>query len=309
PEELAITRNTTESLMNAELGLNLKRGDEVITTEQDYARMIWAYQQRQRRDGVVLKMIPFPNPPRSLDDLVDLFERAITPRTQVVHFCHVTHYTGQIFPVKKICQMARSRGVPTIIVDGAHSFAQLPFKVSDFDCDYYGTSLHKWLCAPIGTGFLYVKKERLPRLWPLMAAPGGMDDNIRKLEQIGTNPAALKAGIAEALTFHEGIGVERKSARLRYLKDRWARRLAQNPRVKLLTSLDPEQSCGLATFTVEGLDSGKLVDFLWQKYGIIVVTMAAQGWVGVRVVPNVYTTVDEIDAFSSAVEGALRSGV
>ena len=308
PGELAFTRNTTESLMNAELGLDLKSGDEVLTTEQDYPRMIWAYQQRQKRDGIVLKMIPFPTPPPSMDYLVDMFERAITPRTRVIHFCHMTCYTGQIFPVKKICDMARSRGITTI-VDGAHAFAHLPFKLKDLGCDYYGTSLHKWLCAPIGTGFLYVNKDRLPGLWPLMAAPGGMDGNIRKLEQIGTNPDSIRAGISEALTFHEGIGVERKSARLRYLKDRWARRLSQNPRVKLLTSLDPEQSCGLATFTVEGIESGKLMNYLWQKHQIIVAPMSAQDFQGIRVAPNVYTTVDEIDAFSSAVEGALRTGI
>jgi len=170
PEEIAITRNASESLENCQLGLDLKAGDEVLTTDQDYPRMITTWKQRERRDGIVLKMISFPTPPPSLDDLSDRFERAITPRTRVIHFCHITNLTGQIFPVKRICQMARSRGIEAI-VDGAHAYAHFPFKHDDLDCDYYGTSLHKWLLAPHGTGFLYVRKSKIGKVWPLMAAP------------------------------------------------------------------------------------------------------------------------------------------
>jgi len=307
-EEMAITRNTSESLETCQFGLDLKRGDEVLTTDQDYPSMLTTWRQRERRDGIVLKTIPFPVPPRDLDDLYERFEKAVTPRTRVIHFCHVTFYTGQIFPVKKICQMARRRGIETI-VDGAHAFAHLPFQVSDLDCDYYGTSLHKWLCAPHGTGFLYVRKEKIPNLWPLMAAPEEMRDNIRKFEQIGTHPVAIHNAIAEALTFHEGIGIERKAARLRYLKDRWARRLAQNPRVRILTSFDPQQSCGIGYFSLEGLDPGKLGTFLWEKHRIIVTPVGHHDFNGIRVTPNVYTTLEEIDTFCSAVEGALRSGI
>src|ERR1700682_603239 len=224
PEELAITRNASEALEIAQLGIDLKPGDEVVTTDQDYPRMITTWQQRERRDGIKLKMISFPTPPPSMDDLYQRFERSITPRTRVIHFCHITNLTGQIFPVKKICQMARGRGIEAI-VDGAHAYAQFPFKHEDLDCDYYGTSLHKWLLAPHGTGFLYVRKSKIGKLWPLMAAEKKQDEDIRKFEEIGTHPAANHNAISEALTFHEGIGSERKAARLRYLKDTRARRL------------------------------------------------------------------------------------
>jgi selenocysteine lyase/cysteine desulfurase len=307
PEELAITRNTTEALEICELGLELKRGDEVLSTDQDYPSMLGAYRQREARDGIVLKTISFPVPPRDLDDLYERFERAITPRTRVIHFCHITFYTGQIFPVKKICQMARSRGIETI-VDGAHAFAHLPYKVTDLDCDYYGTSLHKWLCAPQGAGFLYVRKEKIPGLWPLFGVSPEARDDIRKFEAIGTHPIPIFAAISEALNFHEGIGIERKAARLRYLKDRWARRLAENPRVKILTPFDPQQSCGIGYFSVAGIDHGKLGEFLWEKHRIFVTPVGHHDFEGIRITPNTYTTVKEIDTFSAAVEGALRSG-
>src|SRR2546422_6475230 len=242
-EEIAITRNASEALEIAQLGLELKPGDEVLTTDHDYPRMITTWQQRERRDGIKLKMISFPAPPPSMDDLYQRFERAITPRTRVIHFCHITNLTGQIFPVKKISQMARQRGITTI-VDGAHAYAHFPFQRDDLDCDYYGTSLHKWLLAPHGTGFLYVRKSKIEQIWPLMAAPPSMNGNIRKFEEIGTHPAANHNAIAEALMFHESIGAERKAARLRYLRSLWWERLTRFPNVKIRTSPDPEQSCG-----------------------------------------------------------------
>src|SRR5438046_3515487 len=262
PEEMAITRNASEALEIVQMGLELKPGDEVLTTDQDYPRMITTWQQRERRGGIKLRMISFPTPPPSLDDLYRRFERAVTPRTKVIHFCHITNLTGQIFPVKKICQMARSRGIEAI-VDGAHAYGHFPFKHEDLDCDYYGTSLHKWLLAPHGTGFLYVRKSKIEKLWPMMAAPASMNANVRKYEEIGTHPAANHNAIAEAMTFHEGIGIERKAARLRYLKDRWARRLETQKGVRILTSYDPAQSCGLANVSVEGADPVKLAAQLW----------------------------------------------
>src|SRR2546426_3556472 len=265
PEEMAITRNASEALEIAQMGLELKHGEEVLTTDQDYPRMITTWQQRERRDGIKLRMISFPTPPPSMDDLYQRFERAITPRTRVIHFCHITNLTGQIFPVKKICQMARSRGIEAI-VDGAHAYAQFPFKHEDLDCDYYGTSLHKWLLAPHGTGFLYVRRTKIAKLWPLMAAPDKMREDIRKFEEIGTHPAANHNAISEALTFHEAIGPERKAARLRYLRSAWEDRLGRMPRVKLLTSRDPRQSGGLAMLSVEGKPARLLADQLWEKH-------------------------------------------
>src|SRR5215472_17332163 len=267
-EEIAITRNASEALEICQLGLDLKPGDEVLTTNQDYPRMLTTWRQRERREGVVVKKISIPVPPQSPDEIADIFERNITPRTRVIHFCHITNLSGQIYPVKRICQMARARGIEAI-VDGAHAFAHFPYKHADLDCDYYGTSLHKWLLAPHGTGFLYVRKSKIKGLWPLMAADEKQDDNIRKFEEIGTHPAANHNAISEALTFHEGIGIERKAARLRYLKDRWARRLEGQRGVRILTPFDAEQSCGLATVGIEGVDSRGLADHLWKHHRII----------------------------------------
>jgi selenocysteine lyase/cysteine desulfurase len=308
PEELAITRNASESLEICIFGLDLKPGDEVLTTNQDYPRMLNSWRQRERRERIKLNTISFPVPPPSMDDLYNRFERAITPRTRVIHFCHITNLTGQIFPVKRICQLGRERGIE-VIVDGAHAFAHFPFKHEDLDCDYYGTSLHKWLLAPIGTGMLYVRKSKLKKLWPLMAADSKQDDDIRKFEEIGTHPAANHNAIAEALTFYEGIGAERKAARLRYLKERWARRLEQQQGVRVLTPYDPQQSCGLALFNIEGMDMRKLGAHLWDKHHIIVTPIDHEEFHGIRVTPNVYTTLDEVDLFCDAVERAIRTGL
>ena len=304
PEEMAITRNASESLENVQLGMDLKAGDEVLTTDQDYPRMITTWKQRERREGIVLKTISFPTPPPSLEDLAERFERAITPRTRVIHFCHITNLTGQIFPVQRICQMARSRGIEAI-VDGAHAYAQFPFKHADLDCDYYGISLHKWLLAPHGTGFLYVRKSKIGKIWPLMAAGPEMTDNIRKFEEIGTHPAANHNAISDALEFHQTIGVERKAARLRYLRSLWTERLTRLPGVSTPTSPDPRQSCGIGLLSVAGKEPGPLADQLWEKYHIITVGIVHPQFKGLRITPNVYTTVAEIDTFCNAMEKLL----
>ncbi len=308
PEEMAITRNASEALEIVQLGLPLQRGDEVLTTTQDYPRMITTWKQRERRDGIVLKQIPFPVPPPSLDDLASRIEQAITPRTKIIHFCHITNLTGQIFPVRKICQLGRARGIE-VIVDGAHAYAHFPFTRDELDCDYYGTSLHKWLTAPIGTGFLYVRKEKIEKLWPLMAAPPDLNGNIRKFEEIGTHPAANHNAIAEALDFYDAIGPERKAARLRFLRDRWARRLEKLPGVKLLTPYDPTQSCGLASFTPGALDVGKVTAYLYDKPRIIVTPIVHPEFNCLRITPNVYTTAAEIDRFADVMEDLLRKGL
>src|SRR5215467_14149880 len=232
PEEMAITRNASEALQIAQLGIDLKPGDEVVTTNQDYGRMLDTWDQRVRRDGITLRQISFPVPPPSMDDLADRLIGAIGPKTKVLHFCHITNLTGQIFPVKEICDAARAKGVKTI-VDGAHAFAHFPYRVQDLNCDYYGTSLHKWLLAPIGTGFLYVRRENIEGLWELTPTAASRAKDIRKFEEIGTHPAANHNAIAEALSFHEGMGGERKAARLRYLRDRWAKRLTATGRFKV----------------------------------------------------------------------------
>jgi isopenicillin-N epimerase len=307
-EEMAITRNASESLEICQFGIDLAPGDEVLTTGQDYPRMLTTWEQRVRRDGIVVKKVTFPAPPPSMQYLIDQIESGITSRTKVILFCHITNLSGQIFPVREICRMARERGIETI-VDGAHAFAHFPFKRDDLECDYYGTSLHKWLLAPHGTGFLYVKRDKIEKLWPLMAAPESMNANIRKFEEIGTHPAANHNAIGEALTFHNGIGAERKAARLRYLRDRWMRRLEGQPGVVLHTSFDPEMSCGLANVGVAGINPGDLSAHLWNTQRIIVTPIGHEACPGIRVTPNVYTMLDEIDRFAEAMEDVIQHGI
>jgi isopenicillin-N epimerase len=308
PEEMAITRNASEGLEIVQLGLDLEPGDEVLTTTHDYPRMLTTWRQRERRDGIVLKTFPFPTPPPSLEDLAERFERAVTPRTRVILLCHVTNLTGQIFPVRQICRMARERGIEAI-VDGAHAFAHFPFTHADLDCDYYATSLHKWLLAPHGTGFLYVRRSKIPKVWPLMAAPDKVDADVRKFEEIGTHPAANHNAIAEALVFHNGIGVERRAARMRYLRDRWMRRLSGQPRVRIFTSFDPVQSCGIGTVQVEGVDTRRLAEHLFDRRRIIVVPIIHEEFEGLRVTPNIYNTIDEVDRFAEEMESVIERGL
>jgi isopenicillin-N epimerase len=306
-EELAITRNASEALQIAQLGIELRPGDEVVTTNQDYGRMLDTWEQRVRRDRIRLTKISFPVPPPSLDELANRLISALTPATKVLHFCHITNLTGQIFPVRRICDEARRRGINTI-VDGAHAFAHFPFKASDLGCDYYGTSLHKWLLAPIGTGFLHVRRENIRALWPLTPAPEKKQDDIRKFEEIGTHPAANHNAIAEAMAFHEGIGIERKAARLRYLRDRWARRLADHPKIRIHTNLKPEHSCAIGTVQIVGTPTPKVVEHLWTRWRIIATPIVHAEYEGARITPNIYTTLEEIDTFAAAMED-IANGV
>jgi selenocysteine lyase/cysteine desulfurase len=310
PEELAITRNASESLETMIFGIDLKPGDEVVYTTQNYPRMITSWEQRARRDGVVLKPIQFPVPPPSSADIVERFRAAITPRTRVIEVTHITNLTGQILPVRDIVRLGRERGIE-VFVDGAHAFAQFPFKRDELECDYYATSLHKWLFAPIGTGFLYVRKNKIPKLWPLMAAPAKMDADIRKYEEIGTHPAANHNAIAVALAFHRAIGADRKAARLRWLRDRWAKRLAAaDPRVKILTPLNDRDSCGIGFIAIPGFDTNKLQAYLWEKHRIMTTPIVVKDeFEGLRITPSVYTTPEEIDVFCDRMEVTLKTGL
>ena len=309
PEELAITRNASEAQEIMILGMDLERGDEVIVTNQNYPRMLTAWRQRVRRDGIVLKEISFPVPPASMQQVVDRFREAITPRTKVIEVTHITNLTGQIMPVRQLVDLARPLGIQ-VFVDGAHAYAHFPFTRDDLGCDYYGTSLHKWLLAPVGTGFLYVRRERIKALWPLMAAPPEMDENIRKYEEIGTHPAANHNAISAALAFHRAIGAERKIARLRYLRDRWAKRLpAESDRVKVLTPLDSPYAGAIGFFTVAGMDTDKLYGWLLEKNKIVTTPITHPEFKGIRITPNVYTTVDEVDLFAEKVLEAVKKGV
>jgi selenocysteine lyase/cysteine desulfurase len=307
-EEIAITRNASEALETALFGLQLEPGDEVLTTTQDYPRMLSTLKQRELRDGIVVRKISFAAPPKSPDEVVAAFEQNITPKTKAILVCHVIFLTGQIIPVRDICRLARKHGIPAI-VDGAHAFAQFAFKRDDLECDYYGTSLHKWLTAPVGTGFLYVKKDKIADLWPLMAAPEPRGGDIRKFEEIGTHPAANRLAIAEAIRFYEGLGADRKEARLRYLKSYWTDRLSPHDRVRFHTGLSPEQSCAFATVEVDGVDPTKLTAYLWDEQRIIVTPIVHEEFSGIRVSSNVYTTLPELDVFCTTMEGVIRSGL
>jgi isopenicillin-N epimerase len=315
PEEIALTRGASEALQIAQNGIDLKPGDEVVTTEQDYPRMLTTWDQRMRREGIKVTRIQFPVPTTG-EDLYRRFEKAITPRTKVFHFCHTTNLTAQLFPVQRLSRLARSKGIVTI-VDGAHALGQFPFKLRDLECDAYGVSLHKWLMAPIGNGLLYVRKEMIPKFWPLQAAPEQQDNDIRKFEAIGTHPWAIRAALGEALAFHQAIGAERKAARFRYLTLRWANALKVHPRIKILSNIgEPAEVWAVAAVCIDGIDVRSLNKFLMDKYRIVSVPLVGGAppnsvfdYQALRISPNIYTTLEEIDTFVTAMEDAMKNGV
>ena len=307
-EEVALTRNASESLQICQFGYELKAGDEVLTTNQDYPRMLTTFKQRERREGIVLREFSLPVPAEDPQEVVRRFEENITPRTRLILMCHMINLTGQILPVREVVAMARRHDIP-VIVDGAHALAHFDFKLSDLDCDNYSASLHKWLFAPHGTGMLYVRRSVIPEIWPLMAAADTLDDDIRKYEEIGTHPAANYLAISEALTFHEGMGPKRKEARLVYLRDYWAKPLLEHDRVRLHTSLRPGAACGIANIEIEGIEPVDLAGWLWNEHHIIVTPINHDEFRGIRVSPSVYTTLEELNRFIAAMEHVAKHGI
>ena len=307
-EEIAITRNASESLETLLLGINLKSGDEILTTTQDYGRMLTTVRQREQREGISLKLIKIPIPPQNLNEIAVAFERAVTSQTRLIQIAHQVNITGQITPVKAVCDMARARGIETI-VDGAHSFAQFDFKQKDLGCDYFGTSLHKWLYAPKGTGMLYVKRDRIQHIWPLFAAEKKQAADIRKFEEIGTHSAAPKLAIGEALLFHNGIGGKRKEARLRYLSRYWMNRLKDVPKIRFNTSFDEKQSCAIANVQIEGLNPAAVGNYLFATHHIFTTPIIHEEFQGLRITPNLYTTIGELDRFCNVMETIARKGL
>jgi len=270
--------------------------------------MITTFKQRERREGIVLRQIKIPVPAEDPGEVVRRFEQAITPKTRAILACHMINLTGQILPVTQLTAMARRHGIP-LIVDGAHALAHFDFNLGELDVDNYSTSLHKWLFAPHGTGLLYVRREKIRDVWPLMAAPDAMDDNIRKFEEIGTHPAANYLAIGEALTFHQGIGAARKDARLVYLRNYWAKPLLEHDRVRLHTSLKPGFACGIANVEIDGIDPARLITHLWDRHRIISVAIKHDEFQGIRVSPSVYTQIEELDRFVDAMTGVVRKGL
>src|SRR4051794_19638571 len=307
-EEIAITRNASESLEILLMGMDFKPGDEILTTTQDYPRMLTTLRQREKREGLVLKMVKIPIPPKNLDEITAAFEKGITSRTKLILVSHQVNITGQITPVKAICDLARAKGIETI-VDGAHSFAQFDFKQKDLGCDYFGTSLHKWLYAPKGTGLLYVKRDKIEKIWPMMAAETKQATDIRKFEEIGTHSAAIKLAIGEALLFHNGIGGKRKEARLRYLSRYWMNKLKDSPKIKFNTSFDPNQSCAIANVQIEGTNPEAVAKYLFDKHHIFTVPIIHEEFQGIRVTPNVYTALSELDRFCEVMDQIARKGL
>ncbi len=307
-EEIAITRNASEGLQICQLGFDLSAGEEVLGTTQDYPRMVNTFKQRERRDGIRFRQFSIPTPAEDEDEIVRLFESNLSPRTKLILVTHMINITGQILPVAKIVAMARGYGIP-VIVDGAHALAHFDFKLSDLDCDYYATSLHKWLFAPVGAGLLYVRKSKIRNLWPMMAAAETQDEDIRKFEEIGTHPAANFLAIAESLTFHQALGGARKAARLVHLREYWMDRLGAHGRVRFNTSRKPGLACGIANVRVEGLDTADLRNWLWKQHRILTIAVEHEEFDGLRVSPSVFTTREELDRFCDAVELAMRDGI
>jgi selenocysteine lyase/cysteine desulfurase len=300
PEEIAINRNTTEAVNTIIYGLPLKAGDEVVGCKYDYGHMMEAYKQRQEREGIVYKQVSFDFPVEDVDAIVKTYEAAMTPRTKVVHVTHVMNSVGQIMPVRQIADMAHARGAE-VIVDGAHSFGVLDFKIPELHCDYYGTSLHKFLCAPIGTGMMWVKREKIAQVWPLLCAADPHSADIRKFEDIGTRSFPLEQGIGEAINFHEAIGSRRKQERLFYLKTYWSTRVQAMKGVKLHTSAKPEFSCAIGSVSVAGYTPAELLDVLFARYKIHSKTINLDTIKCLRVTPHVYTTIADLDRFVGAI--------
>ncbi|MBK8563615.1 MAG: aminotransferase class V-fold PLP-dependent enzyme [Saprospiraceae bacterium] len=305
-EEVAIVRNTTEALANVIFGLRLKAGDEVIITKQDYPNMINAWKQRAHREGIVLKWLNFDFPIEDEEAIVREFEKAMTPNTKLVHITHMINWNGQLLPAKKIAKVAHKNGAE-VLVDGAHSFAHIDYKISDLDCDYFGSSLHKWMCAPFGSGLLYVRKDKIKNLYPLNAANEPESEDIRKFENLGTRSFAIEQAIGTAIDFHQMIGNERKQQRLYYLKQYWTEKVLKMPGVTIGTPKSSAFSGAIALLQVNGKSPLEVSEFLFSKYKIHTVAIDWENIKGVRVTPNVYTTLKELDKLVAAVEDCATS--
>lgn len=299
-EEIAINRNTTEALGTVTWGLSLNKGDEIVMTKQDYPNMIQAWKQKEMRDGITIKWLNLTLPIDNDEIILKAFIDATTSKTKIWHITHMINWTGQILPVVKLCAEARKRNIISI-VDGAHTYAHMDFKIPDFNPDYFGSSLHKWLCAPFGSGLLYVKKDNIAGLWPLFPNQKPTDPDIRKFESLGTRSFATEQGIAQAVDFHNAIGSRRKQERLHYLKKYWCEAVATNARVKIHVSLKPEYSCALGTFSIDGMTPGDVASKLFSQFQIHTVGITWENVSAVRVTPHVYTTTKDLDRFVDAV--------
>lgn len=300
-DEIAINRNSSEALETIIFGLRLQAGDEVVLSKQDYPNMINAWKQREKRDGIVLKWINLEFPSEDKNYIVKTYADAFTAKTKVVQITHLINWIGQILPVKEIAREAHKRGIE-VLVDGAHTFAHFQYTIPELDCDYYGTSLHKWLCAPFGSGMLYVRKDKIKNLYPLLAAPDAESEDIRKFENLGTRSFAIEQGINQAIDFHDMIGGERKEKRLHYLKNYWAEKVQSLPKVQVKTSLKLEYGCAIGMVAIDGKKPGEVADYFFRNFKIHSVPIEWENIKGVRLTPNVYTTIKEVDTLVTAIQ-------
>jgi len=300
-DEVIITRNTTESLDMVIAGLGWKPGDEAVMAEQDYPAMLDMFKQVSKRFGVVNRIVSVPLDPKTDEEIVDLYAGAITEKTKLLMVCHMINLTGQILPIRKICNMAHSKGVP-VMVDGAHAVAHIKFTIPELNCDYYGSSLHKWLSVPLGAGLLYVSRENIGKVWPLLAEGERKSDDISRLNHTGTHPVHTDLTIADSIDFYLMLGAERKEARLRYLQHYWSDKVRKLPHIEMNTPKDPARSCGIANVGVKGMKPGDLGDLLFRKYNIYTAPIDGVGVHGCRITPNIYTSTAELDILVKALK-------
>jgi len=300
PGEIAIDRNTTEAMNTIIYGLNLQPGDEVVLARQDYPNVINTFRLLEKRNGVVLKWVNLELPMEDEDAIARQYMEAFTDRTRIVNVTHIINWIGQIIPVKKIAEAAHKRGIE-VLVDGAHSFALLDFKIPELDCEYFATSLHKWMGAPFGSGLLYVRKDKISKIWPICPDEGMLSDQIVKFERLGTRNFASEMAIGSALDFHNAIGPKRKESRLRFLKDYWTSQVKDIPGVRVHTSFKPGFACVIGLFSIHGYTPGEIDSYLFDKYKIHTVGIVWENISGVRVTPNVYTTLKDLDKLVSAI--------
>jgi selenocysteine lyase/cysteine desulfurase len=304
-DEIAINRNSSEGLETIIFGLQLQRGDEVVVAKQDYPNVVNAWKQREVRDGIKINWVNLELPSEDEQYLVQQYVNAFTAKTKAVNVTHIINWNGQIIPVRKIADEAHKRGIE-VLVDGAHSFAHFDFKIPDLHGDYFATSLHKWLYAPIGSGMLYVKKDKIKNIYPLFASDIPLKEDIRKFEHLGTRPFFIEQAIGKALEFHDMIGSERKEKRLHYLKNYWMEKVKDIPKVKLSTSMHPKWGCAIGMVSVEGKKPAELDSYLFNNYKIHTTTIEWENIKGVRVTPNVYTTTKNLDLLIEGISNFAR---
>lgn len=306
PEELIITRNTTESLDTIIGGIHWEAGDEAIMAEQDYGAMLDMFKLVSERHGVINKIISVPNHPKDDAEIIALYKNAITPKTKVILISHMINITGQVLPIQKISEMAHQHGVQ-VIVDGAHAFAHIQFKIADLGCDYYAASLHKWLSVPLGAGILFVKKEHIKTIWPLIADSEKDPNKIKRLNHTGTHPVATDLTIPDSIAYYQMIGPAKKEARLRYLQQYWTSQVKGISNIILNTPTDAARSCAICNVGIEGMKPAILAERLLKEHKIFTVAIDYANVHGCRITPNIYTTTQELDQFVQALKSLAQA--